>query len=135
MKQNDINTINEKIIELYTREKTHIAESVADFSTPPGTFFAPVLWPSDFYPRQSTNTIHIIGESLLKTRSGAEKRAAATYRDYRRIPGCADHTLETMMPIKIAKIFIGYSWRRDGRQEASLSIDLLEWRTTTANNP
>ena len=132
MKQNDINTINEMIRELYTHEKTHIARSVPGFSAPGGTFFAPVLWPSDFYPRQDERTIHIIGESLCKTRKGAEKRAAETYADYRRIPGCADHNLEIMMPIKIAKIFIGYSWFGGGRQqEASLTIDLLEWKTAT----
>lgn len=138
MKQNDLNTITETIREMYTRGKNYIEKSVHDFSrsAPAGIFFAPVLWPSDFYPRQDERTIHIIGGSLLKTRKGAEKRAAKTYADYRRIPGCADHALEIMMPIKIAKIFVGYSWFSGERQqEASLAIDLLKWREATTNNP
>ena len=133
MKQNDLKIINETIRELYTRGKNYIGKSVPDFSAPAGTFFAPVLWPSDFYPRQNANTIHIIGKTLCKTRKGAEKRAAKIYADYRRIPGCADHALEIMMPIKIAMIFIGYSWFRGERQQkTSLTIELLKWRTATA---
>lgn len=136
MKQNDINTINEVIRELYTRDKTHTTKSVDDLSAPEGLYFAPVQWPSDFYPRQDERTIHIIGATLCKTRAGAEKRAAKTYADYRRIPGCADHALEIMMPIKIAKIFIGYSWANGGQQqEPFLAVELLEWRPATTNNP
>ena len=76
MKQKDLNIINEAIREMYTRDKNYIGKSVPDFSAPAGIFFAPVQWPSDFYPRQDENTIQIIGETLCKTRKGAEKRAA-----------------------------------------------------------